>query len=270
MSRSRWVVFGVAGLLVAVVGALTVSASASPTPGLQACASSASVLALVSNKKCASGSTRVAVGAQGPKGATGPRGTTGVQGPKGAAGPVGATGARGPVGLPGGAGPAGPKGQTVVYDITSGTRTTAVPISDAGYLTPNCGVGNGAGDASVEFTFSGVDAYAYGSANRVSAGTGADVQRASGGTVTDVPGGWSSQALEVGVTAGTARYLAYDASVPPASPTTTSAYVHLDLLVSTTTASGTPVVDKVVGSLFASSTRCQLITTVTPSTLVDH
>lgn len=275
MSRNRSVVIGLTGLLVGVVGAFSVSAAAAPTPGLQACASSAGVLALVSNRKCASGSTRVAVGAQGPKGATGPRGTTGVQGPKGATGPVGATGARGPGGLPGGVGAQGPQGQTVVYSTGGAAdRSKSIAVGNSGSVTPSCHTtSTGAGwdvQVGLLMQFQGVDAYVHGSVDNETQGADAQAGQVSGGLSTGVSAHWSSVAVEPDVAIGNVRTLDYLGDVQAPLTATDSAYLDLRLLVNTTNAEGTPVVATVSASLFASSYRCQVIATVTPSTLVDH
>ena len=265
MSRNRSVVIGLTGLLVGVVGAFSVSAAAAPTPGLQACASASKVLALVSHKKCASGFTRVTVGAQGPKGATGPKGVVGAQGPEGATGAAGATGARGPQGLPGAAGPTGPGGQTFVYDSTGGQKGTLYPLADSGVFFPACDVLGGTGTAALILGFN-KDAYVHGSADDESQGAGASDQQTNGTVTTTMPAHWSSVTVEPADAGSNQRVVKWIVSADSSG----TAYVDLRLLVNTSTTDGNPVVDQVSASLFASSTRCQVIATLTPSTVVDH
>lgn len=271
MSRMRMVVIGVVGLLIGVLGAFSVSAVASTSPNFKACASSKGVLKLRHKGKCASGSKKVTVAARGPKGATGKKGPKGAQGPKGSVGGTGATGAAGAQGPQGATGPAGPGAQSVAYDIDADDagdgKQAFIPLGDVATAVPACIVENGIANASLSLTFKN-DAYIHGSADNETQGSGATFTLLSGSASTNAPAQWSSITIEPGLLSNGQRSARWDAAV--ASTSAGTAYGDLNFVVNTTNADGTPVVDTVSASLFASATRCQLIAMVTPTSSSDH
>ncbi|HEX7739084.1 MAG TPA: collagen-like protein [Marmoricola sp.] len=270
MTRNRKIAVGGAGLLVGVVGAFSVSAAATTAPTFTACTTTAHVLTLIKNGKCASGQTKVTLDAKGPVGATGAKGLAGPKGPVGATGAKGATGPKGATGATGAQGPAAT--QSVAYDITSGEKLKTFHVGDSATLEPLCNVINGGGaNAVLAMSFSGVDAYVHGTANNVSQGTGETVHETNGGTtVRSIPAGWSSVTQEAATSSSGPRTLAYSSAVSGTTSSTATAYVDLDFLLNTTSSDGTPIADTVSASMFASATRCQLILTISPATLVDH
>ena len=160
----------------------------------------------------------------------------------------------------------------MAYDTTAvGAKEKTIQLGDAATLQASCIVSSGGGaTAGIGLQFNSVDAYAHGSADNEAQGTGSSGIQQSGSTISTLSHGWSSVTVQPGVDTGSSRLLAYAAQVTGSTSSTATGYVDVNFVVNTTNSDGTPVVDTVTASEFASATRCQLIVMVTPTALADH
>jgi hypothetical protein len=137
--RSALVVLLVAGLVVALTGAIAATAGVGSAPEVK--------------RKPKPKLIRGPRGPRGLRGPIGPRGVPGHAGPPGAQGPAAPPGVQGPPGEPGAPGPAGPAGPPgpsaarISFDVPAGTAET--PILTLGGLVLN-GACSATGDLALE------------------------------------------------------------------------------------------------------------------------
>ena len=151
ISRSRFVIGLVAGML--LTGSVAYSANLFNTPetGYLLCVNQKTKLVTYpATQKCPTGSSKLILGAQGPRGLEGASGEIGPQGIPGIEGPKGEMGIAGPPGPVGQTGPQGPAGnnttttvvQTVsqkAYDANNNLIGTVLGVSDQSLTVSNNG-----------------------------------------------------------------------------------------------------------------------------------